>query len=256
MNRLVDSLPPGARVLDVGARSGSFETGRRDITVVRADLEPALGRKYGFHVGADAARLPFASAAFDLVISNHSLEHFPELEASLREIGRVVKPQGAIYIAVPDARTLEDRIYRWIARGGGHVNPFRSEAEVVNLVERFTPLQHRATVVLGSSLAFLNRHNFTARPPRRILLFGRGDERFLAVFSAMRRRIDRLFGTRLSVYGWAFYFGAVTPDLVEGPWEHVCVRCGSGVPVDFLREMRAVRGIVWHCTICGGFNLL
>jgi SAM-dependent methyltransferase len=193
---------------------------------------------------------------FELVVSNHSLEHFPELEASLREIGRVVKPGGALFIAVPDARTLEDRIYRWMARGGGHVNPFRSEGEVVALVERFTPLRHRATVLLGSSLSFLNRHNFTTRPPRRIALFAGGDERFLAVLAAIRRRVDRLLGTRLSVYGWAFYFGAVTPDLVEGPWEHVCVRCGSGVPVAFLREMHAIRGVVWHCTICGGFNLL
>ena len=70
--------------------------------------------------------MPFGSAAFDLVVSNHSLEHFVELEPTLREIGRVMRPGGTLYIAVPNTATLSDRIYRWLARGGGHVNPFRN----------------------------------------------------------------------------------------------------------------------------------
>ena len=45
---------------------------------------------------ADAAHLPFATASFDAVISNHSLEHFAQLDAALVEIGRVLKRPGKL----------------------------------------------------------------------------------------------------------------------------------------------------------------
>ncbi|HEV2447210.1 MAG TPA: class I SAM-dependent methyltransferase [Candidatus Sulfopaludibacter sp.] len=256
MNRLVDSLPPGARVLDMGARSGSFSTTRRDITVVRLDLEPPAGRKPGPYVAADAAGMPFAGGCFDAVISNHSLEHFLELEATVREIGRVVRQPGALYVAVPDAGTFSDRVYRWLGRGGGHVNPFRAPEEVIALIERLTPLRHRATVQLTASFSFLNSHNFTARPPRRIALFAYGNEPCLAILNAVLRRIDRVFGTRLSVYGWAFHFGEAAPAEMDGPWINVCVRCGAGASEVFLRKTGMVRGRTYRCGTCGGFNLL
>ena len=224
--------------------------------MVRVDLELPGRRKPGCYVAADAARLPLADRAFDAVISNHSLEHFIELDATVREIGRVVKPSGVLFVAAPDASTLSDRIYRWIGRGGGHVNPFRSPEEVIRLVEERTALPHRGTILLTASLSFLNRHNFVHRPPRRIAIFAFGYEPYLALLNALLRRIDLLFGTRLSVYGWAFYFGNVAADLIEGPWEHVCVRCGSGMPLESLRKAGAVRWASWRCTLCGGFNLL
>src|SRR6266536_3947082 len=50
---LIQSLRPGARVLDLGARSGSFDTGRADIPVVRLDLEVPLSRKPGAYIRGD-----------------------------------------------------------------------------------------------------------------------------------------------------------------------------------------------------------
>ena len=91
--------------------------------MVRVDLDRQAPAPPNL-VQADAARMPFPDHCFDLIISNHSLEHFGDLAGSLREIGRVVRPNGALYVAVPDATTLSDRFYRWLARGGGHVNAF------------------------------------------------------------------------------------------------------------------------------------
>jgi SAM-dependent methyltransferase len=255
MKQLLDRLPAGARVLDLGARSGSFTTDRQDIVVVRLDLEVPQTRCAGHYVSGDAARMPFAPASFDAIVSNHSLEHFVEFEATVREIGRVVKPNGGLFVAVPDASTLSDRIYRWMGRGGGHVNAFRSAADVVEPIERITGLRHRNTTVLIASLSFLNAHNFTARPPRKIALFAFGNERFLAFLNYALRRVDRAFGSRLSVYGWAFYFGSIDADL-EGPWTNVCVRCGSGAPEDWLRAQARIRVLVYDCPTCGAWNLL
>jgi len=258
MDDLIDRLPAGARILDLGARTGSFHTERSDLTVVRLDLEIPSFRKSGSYISADAARMPFRDGSFELIVSNHSLEHFRQLEATLREIGRVVRREGALYVAVPDAGTLTDRIYRWMARGGGHVNAFRSPADVTAPVERITGLRHRATIPLYSSLSFLNRRNTGGRPGKKILFFGFGSEHYLAFFMWLLKRLDRLFGTRLSLYGWAFYFGSAKADRTES-WANVCVRCGAGHP-DTTASGAARRlwwgPTAWRCPHCGGFNLL
>jgi SAM-dependent methyltransferase len=261
MLNLVQNLPAGSRVLDLGAGPGSFRTSRNDLSIVRLDLEIPRTLGSGSYVAADAAHMPFASRSFDLIISNHSLEHFPELEETVREIGRVIRPRGVLYIAVPDAGTLSDRIYRWMARGGGHVNPFRAPGEVTGLVERLAGLRLRSSRVLYSSLSFVNAHNIAGRPQRKSAIFAYGNERYLAALMWTLRQVDSRFHTRLSHYGWAFYFGEVDlPEKLEA-WINVCVRCGSAQAVTFLRKVGAIPPILravqsYRCPDCGGFNLL
>lgn len=258
---LIGNLPAGARVLDLGAGPGSFPCERPDVVVVRLDLAKPHRLGQGSYVLADAARMPFRQASFDLVVSNHSLEHFTELDATVREIGRVLKPDGILYVAVPDATTLTDRIYRWLGRGGGHVNPFRSAEEVDALINRLTGLPLRSTTVLFSSLSFLNRHNFVTKPPRRIALFAFGNETFLAVLIWMLRGVDRHCGTEWSRYGWSFRFGNLIGAEPVEVWVNVCVRCGSGHSEAYLRKHTPIRKLAglfraYRCPGCGGFNFL
>lgn len=260
MDHLIAALPPGSRVLDLGARTGSFQTERSDLHVVRLDLEIPTTRSGGVYVAADAALMPFAPQCFDLIVSNHSLEHFPRLEETVREIGRVLRPDGSLFIAVPDATTITDRIYRWLGRGGGHVNAFRSPGQVIGLVQGPTGLKCRGTRLLFSGLSFLNSRNVT-HPPKRLLLFANGNERFLAVLTWLLRTADLLFGTRLSHYGWSFYFGNSVPADSAEWWANVCVRCGAGHSEIFLRRhtdvQRALRfWETYRCPKCGGWNLL
>jgi SAM-dependent methyltransferase len=256
MLHLIAGLPPGSRVLDLGAGAGSFRTDRHDLTIVRVDLEIRAARGPGYYVAADAAHLPFASGAFDLIVSNHSLEHFPELAPALSEMGRVIRRDGILYIAVPDASTLTDRTYRWMGRGGGHVNAFRSARQVSGIVERTTGLPLRGTLELFSSLSFLNAHNRTGRPQIKSALFAFGNERFLAVFTWMLRWLDGRFGGRLSRYGWSFHFGNIELPASRKPWINVCVRCGSGFSVAYLRKALAGSSAWYRCPDCGGANLL
>ena len=47
----------------------------------------------------DAQSIPFAAEAFDAVIANHMLYHVPDRPRALREIRRMLKPNGRLYAA-------------------------------------------------------------------------------------------------------------------------------------------------------------
>jgi hypothetical protein len=193
-------------------------------------------------VQADAARLPFRDGSFDAVIANHSLEHMVELGPALGEIGRVVRRgRASLYVAVPDASTFSDKLYRWIYHGGGHINPFDSPAELSRRIAQATGLQTVAVRVLHASFIYLHHFKFHPRPPRRFWLFGNGNARFIAILSYTLRRLDRLLGTRASVYGWGLYFGTPPPEIDMSGWTNVCVHCGAGHSAAWLTLNHAVR---------------
>jgi SAM-dependent methyltransferase len=258
VHEILENLRPGQRVLDLGSNAGSFDSSLGQFIAIRADLDHPSGSVPNF-AQADAAHLPFANGTFDGVISNHSLEHFGDLAGSLAEIGRVLKPRGALYIAVPDASTFCDRLYRWLARGGGHVNPFTSAQDLAGMIERATHLRHVETRTLCTSLSYLNHKNFRGYRPKRLLLAGNGTEISLHAFTYYARLSDRLFGTRLSVYGWALYFGSFAVPVDTDVWSNVCIRCGSGAQSGWLRAQNLVRRRflmrIYRCPNCGTTNL-
>jgi SAM-dependent methyltransferase len=258
VHEILENFGPGQRILDLGSGTGSFPSNFGPFIAIRADLDHPSGSAENF-AQADAARLPFPDHTFDAVISNHSLEHFHDLAGSLAEIGRVLKSDGALYIAVPDASTFCDRLYRWLTWGGGHVNSFTSAKELAATIEGITHLPHVQTRTLCTSLSYLNRRNFRVCRPKRLLLAGNGTEISLHMFTYFARLSDRLFGTRLSVYGWALYFGSFPVPVDTAVWTNVCIRCGSGAQSEWLRHVKAVRRRfflpVYRCPSCGATNL-
>jgi SAM-dependent methyltransferase len=260
MHEILRHLGPNDIVLDLGCQDGSFPEESTQARVIRADREsPSKAPILGKFIGADAGALPFGENTFTAVIANHSLEHFENLASALDEIGRVVNPNGALFVAVPDASTFADKVYRWLARGGGHVNPFRSAAETAGLIEARVGLPLAGTRLLCSSLSFMNRRNAHGPAPRRSILLGGGYEWTLFLYAWLSRRLDRLLGTRTRIYGWAFFFGAVREPIDSRSWVNVCVRCGSGTQADGLKRANSVRMFlpflpVYICPVCGARN--
>lgn len=101
-------LPPGSRVLDLGAGTGdlAFEALRRcsPRLVVAADFTPEMllhgrARRHGREVRwmvTDALRLPFADESFDLVLSGFLMRNVTDLDRAWREQWRVLRAGGTV----------------------------------------------------------------------------------------------------------------------------------------------------------------
>ena len=85
-------------------RRAARYSGRRTGSVQWVQLEPGW------------RRLPFASAAFDVVVASSVLEYVAEPAALLRECARVLRPGGVVLYTVPDLRHPV-RWAEWFARG-------------------------------------------------------------------------------------------------------------------------------------------
>ena len=108
----------GARVLDVGCQLGALpvalsELGA-DVTGVDVDdalLEGARLRARCYDATATFARaeaeaLPFADASFDVVTFVDVIEHVRDPRAAVKELSRVLKPGGTLYLFGPNRLSL------------------------------------------------------------------------------------------------------------------------------------------------------
>lgn len=109
----VQGLGHVERALDVGCGDGRL-TAHLDATEpTAADVSAvALGRARARLSGARLvelepdAPLPFADAAFDLVLCAETIEHVRDVQLLLSEIRRVLRPGGELALTTPRARPL------------------------------------------------------------------------------------------------------------------------------------------------------
>jgi len=69
----------------------------------------------GWHVGADATRLPFGAGVFSHAIASEVIEHIEDDRAALRELARVLRPGGRLVLTIPHRRAyfgVDDRYVR------------------------------------------------------------------------------------------------------------------------------------------------
>jgi ubiquinone/menaquinone biosynthesis C-methylase UbiE len=100
----------GSRLLEIGTGSGaiahyfsSMDGSRYEVHAVDVSDQRQVTKGYSFST-YDGQHLPFTDDAFDIVISNHVIEHVGDVKeqaAHLQEIRRVLAPGGSAYIATP-----------------------------------------------------------------------------------------------------------------------------------------------------------
>jgi malonyl-CoA O-methyltransferase len=221
-----------ARVLDIGCGTGRPTRLLVDrypqAQVIGADLAPGMLRmaakkqplfinwsgKGARFVCAEASKLPFADASCDLLYASLLLQWCEDLDATLLEWRRLLKPHGLLLFSTLGPDTLKELRAAWSAVDEyNHVNRFLDMHDVgdalirAGFVEPVMDVEHMTLTyddapALMRDLKRIGAHNLTAgrrrglMGPRRLAAFTAAYEKF--------RREGRLPATYEVVYGTAW----------------------------------------------------
>jgi 2-polyprenyl-3-methyl-5-hydroxy-6-metoxy-1,4-benzoquinol methylase len=103
----------GARLLEIGSGMGhlvgqledTFETYGMDLNHWAVKQSKSVIEKTQLQT-ASAQELPYRDGAFNVVIIKHIVEHLPDPQKAIREIGRVTEPGGILILATPNLDSL------------------------------------------------------------------------------------------------------------------------------------------------------
>lgn len=131
-------LSENTLVLDLGTGSGEIADNlSQTAKVIACDITDQRTQDGALTFVLCNDTLPFANATFDVVVTNHVIEHVASPALHLREIHRVLKPGGAAYLATPNRlwprefhtglwllHYLPAHLFRTICKAGGHLDEF------------------------------------------------------------------------------------------------------------------------------------
>jgi ubiquinone/menaquinone biosynthesis C-methylase UbiE len=148
-----------ASILEIGCGPGTFwgDNSNRipdDWHITLSDFSPGMVREaknnlrlhrgYFTFESSNAMAIPFPNATFDAVVANHMLYHVPDRQMALKEINRVLKPNGQFFAATNGKnhlRELDEIIDACSLPTGAHLSTTFSSAGFTldNGVQQLTP---------------------------------------------------------------------------------------------------------------------
>lgn len=217
--------------VDLGARTGVFaralaasEAADKVDLLVQTDLSAAmLALADGKRLVADEARLPFAEASVDLVVSSLALHWLDDLVGTLIQIRRVLRPDGLFLGAVLGGASLTelrqclmDAEIELAGGAGPRVSPFLDAYDGAALMQRAgfaLPVIDVDTVVvrydhplrLMADLRAMGETNVLFERPRSPLtrrMLARASEHYFQRFGTADGRIAATFEI-ITLTGWS-----------------------------------------------------
>lgn len=151
--RILSALFPDAILLDVGAGAGvvkQMDFRGHAARICGVDLDPRVTENPLLDEGrlADAGRIPYDDAMFDVAFADNVMEHLDEPAAVFAEISRVLKPGGTLLFKTPNrthympaiARATPHRFHQMVNRRRGRKEvdtfPTRYRANSPSQIER------------------------------------------------------------------------------------------------------------------------
>ena len=119
--RVAAELEPGSRLIDVGAGNSPYRELFAHLRYESTDWQhsPHPGARAVDHVGP-AHDLPVPGGEYDAVLCTQVLEHTPNPGEVIRELHRILRPGGRLYLTVPLAWELHELpfdFYRYTPHG-------------------------------------------------------------------------------------------------------------------------------------------
>lgn len=118
---LINSLQPQrGSILDIGAGTGDFlsvakQNGWKTIGVEPSEKAKQIASSKGVSFVEKTSEL--GNHSFDVISMWHVLEHVPNLDEQIKELKRLLKPDGSLIIAVPNFKSFDAQHYKtfWAA---------------------------------------------------------------------------------------------------------------------------------------------
>jgi SAM-dependent methyltransferase len=238
-----------AHILDIGCGQGGLLEELRSAGYVNiSGLDPSadcveIARKKGFNVKHGSVP-GWSGQVFDVVILNHVLEHLWRINESLSAIHGLIRPEGIIYVEVPDAERYAELVYcPFLDFNHEHINHFTTGT--LNYALAYNDFQVRQsgkrtfTLPGGKYPAIYS----IAQPdiPEKPLIHGaltkyaaQSSEKLGAMIRGIRNRVD---GREVCVWGAGEFSEVFIPALVKAgvqirqivdrnPSKHGKVMCG------------------------------
>jgi ubiquinone/menaquinone biosynthesis C-methylase UbiE len=168
------------RVLDVGCGEGLMAgiCKERGCSYVGIDiLLEQLHRTDGAHYArGEGTRLPFADGVFDVATCIDSFEHFPSQAEACRELLRVLRPGGRLFLSVPNYSNVAGMVKWWMEKTG------RYEKDTWAPFGEWLPQEHESMITPGRVRRWLRDAGFTD-----IYFTGHGRETHLGVLPWIAR---------------------------------------------------------------------
>lgn len=180
------SLVEGQRFIDVGCGEGGL------LDVVRAEVGSSWevtgfeisgtrgerARQRGHHVlVSEDGRVPLPDASADVVASTHVVEHVPDDAGYVREMARLTRPGGVVYVETPlklkgawyfrrnpEAGWVLDPTHLREYRSASEVHALLEQAGLELLAEDVTPISYPLVAAEDVLLRLLKRPQRTGRP--------------------------------------------------------------------------------------------
>ncbi len=119
--KLITTLNKGkGALLDIGAGTGDFLVAAKKQNWTVQGIEPSnqakkIAEQKGITLISQTSDLP--SESFDIITMWHVLEHVPDPKEQIKELERLLKPNGHILIAVPNFKSYDASYYKsfWAA---------------------------------------------------------------------------------------------------------------------------------------------